>query len=165
LGMIAPSNPNRATGGDDHCSSRYRSADASTTAQPPAWQGDLQAPRWTLVRARRLAPALTRVPCPLPRRIERGACVDCFPAHAAFPEWPGGVGVRIVTFEASARARRNQIILMQLICKPVRSRSAIRLGCSNSSSTPSLSAGVWDKTPLPAHSPIFLFNLPLLRHV
>ncbi len=39
------------------------------------------------------------------------------------------------------------------------------LSCSNSSSTPSLSAGEWDKTPLPAHSPIFLSNLPLLRHV
>jgi hypothetical protein len=37
--------------------------------------------------------------------------------------------------------------------------------CSNSSSPPSLSAGKWDKTPLPAHSPIFLSNLPLLRHV
>ena len=25
------------------------------------------------------------VPCPLPRRIETGACVDCFPARVAFP--------------------------------------------------------------------------------
>src|SRR4051812_19119425 len=25
------------------------------------------------------------VPCPGPRRIEAGACVDCFPAHTAFP--------------------------------------------------------------------------------
>ena len=25
------------------------------------------------------------VPCPVPRRIEAGACVDCFPAHTAFP--------------------------------------------------------------------------------
>ena len=25
------------------------------------------------------------VPCPLPRRIETGARVDCFPAHTAFP--------------------------------------------------------------------------------
>ncbi len=33
------------------------------------------------------------------------------------------------------------------------------------SSSPSLSAGEWDKTPLPAHSPIFLSNLPLLGHV
>src|SRR5215203_690346 len=24
-------------------------------------------------------------PCPVPRRIEAGACVDCFPAHTAFP--------------------------------------------------------------------------------
>src|SRR6266699_498955 len=35
----------------------------------------------------------------------------------------------------------------------------------SNSSSPSLSAGEWDKTPLPAHSPIFLSNLPLLRHV
>ena len=27
----------------------------------------------------------SNVPCPLPRRIETGACVDCFPAHTAFP--------------------------------------------------------------------------------
>src|SRR3954453_16941994 len=25
------------------------------------------------------------MPCPVPRRIEAGACVDCFPAHTAFP--------------------------------------------------------------------------------
>src|SRR3954463_3144820 len=25
------------------------------------------------------------VPCPVPRRIEAGACVDCFPAHTASP--------------------------------------------------------------------------------
>ena len=35
----------------------------------------------------------------------------------------------------------------------------------SNSSSPSLSAGEWDKPPLPAHSPIFLSNLPLLRHV
>jgi len=28
---------------------------------------------------------LSSVPCPVPRRIETGACVDCFPAHTAFP--------------------------------------------------------------------------------
>ncbi len=28
---------------------------------------------------------LSNVPCPIPRRIEAGASVDCFPAHAAFP--------------------------------------------------------------------------------
>src|SRR3954467_3775852 len=27
----------------------------------------------------------SNVPCPVPRRIEAGACVDCFPAHTAFP--------------------------------------------------------------------------------
>jgi hypothetical protein len=33
---------------------------------------------------------LSGVPCPLPRRIETGACVDCFPAHAAFPVLQAG---------------------------------------------------------------------------
>ena len=33
---------------------------------------------------------LSGVPCPLPRRIKTGACVDCFPAHAAFPVMPAG---------------------------------------------------------------------------
>lgn len=27
----------------------------------------------------------SNVPCPVPRRIKAGACVDCFPAHTAFP--------------------------------------------------------------------------------
>ena len=27
----------------------------------------------------------SNVPCPVPRRIETGACVDCFPVHTAFP--------------------------------------------------------------------------------
>ena len=30
------------------------------------------------------------VPCPLPRRIETGACVDCFPVRAAFPVLQAG---------------------------------------------------------------------------
>jgi len=30
------------------------------------------------------------VPCPLPRRIETGACVDCFPVRAAFPVMQAG---------------------------------------------------------------------------
>jgi len=33
---------------------------------------------------------LSGVPCPLPRRIETGACVDCFPVHAAFPVLQAG---------------------------------------------------------------------------
>src|SRR3954454_20651643 len=33
---------------------------------------------------------LSDVPCPLPRRIETGAYVDCFPAHAAFPVMQAG---------------------------------------------------------------------------
>ena len=33
---------------------------------------------------------LSDVPCPLPRRIETGAHVDCFPAHAAFPVMQAG---------------------------------------------------------------------------
>src|SRR5712692_1990087 len=55
-----------------------------------------------------------------------------------------------------------------------RSRSCSLIACAepfddsawlSNSSSPSLSAGEWDKPPLPAHSPIFLSNLPLLRHV
>jgi hypothetical protein len=33
---------------------------------------------------------LSGVPCPLPRRIETGALVDCFPVHAAFPVLQAG---------------------------------------------------------------------------
>jgi hypothetical protein len=33
---------------------------------------------------------LSGVPCPLPRRIETGALVDCFPAHAVFPVLQAG---------------------------------------------------------------------------
>ena len=40
-------------------------------------------------QSRRVSPddphRLSNVPCPVPRRIETGACVDCFPAHTAFP--------------------------------------------------------------------------------
>src|SRR3954454_10314809 len=40
-------------------------------------------------QSRRASPAdphhPSSVPCPVPRRIETGACVDCFPAHVAFP--------------------------------------------------------------------------------
>ena len=40
-------------------------------------------------RSRRVSPDdphhPSNVPCPIPRRIETGACVDCFPAHTAFP--------------------------------------------------------------------------------
>jgi hypothetical protein len=40
------------------------------------------------------------VPCPLPRRIGTGACVDCFP-HSTRPSPNSGrVGIRIVLFEA-----------------------------------------------------------------
>ncbi len=33
---------------------------------------------------------LTSVPCPLPRRIETGAHVDCFPIPRGLPRYPGG---------------------------------------------------------------------------
>jgi hypothetical protein len=36
---------------------------------------------WAARRTR--CAAISGVPCPLPRRIETGALVDCFPAHAA----------------------------------------------------------------------------------
>ena len=32
----------------------------------------------------------SNVPCPISRRIETGACVDCFPVHAAFPVMEAG---------------------------------------------------------------------------
>ena len=41
------------------------------------------------------------VPCPLPRRIGAGACVDCFPIPRPSPN-SGRVGIRIVLFEACA---------------------------------------------------------------
>jgi len=40
------------------------------------------------------------VPCPLPRRIGTGACVDCFPIPRGLPQNSGWVGIRIVLFEA-----------------------------------------------------------------
>jgi hypothetical protein len=40
------------------------------------------------------------VPCPLPRRIGTGACVDCFPIPRGLPRISGWVGIRIVLFEA-----------------------------------------------------------------
>ena len=40
------------------------------------------------------------VPCPLPRRIGTGACVDCFPIPRGLPRNSGWVGIRIVLFEA-----------------------------------------------------------------
>ena len=40
------------------------------------------------------------VPCPLPRRIGTGACVDCFPIPRGLPQNSGRVGIRIVLFEA-----------------------------------------------------------------
>jgi DNA invertase Pin-like site-specific DNA recombinase len=33
---------------------------------------------------------LTSVPCPLPRRIETGACADCFPIPRGLPRYSGG---------------------------------------------------------------------------
>jgi len=33
---------------------------------------------------------LTSVPCPLPRRIETGACVDCFPISRGLPRFSAG---------------------------------------------------------------------------
>src|SRR3954465_16002946 len=50
---------------------------------PPMRRGSCQP------QSRRVSPDdphhLSNVPCPVPRRIETGACVDCFPAHTAFP--------------------------------------------------------------------------------
>src|SRR4051795_3648545 len=50
---------------------------------PPVRRGGCQP------QSRRVSPDYahhpSNVPCPIPRRIETGACVDCFPAHTAFP--------------------------------------------------------------------------------
>src|SRR4030095_10922780 len=53
------------------------------SAPPP--ESDLEA----ATPAQNASP-LSSVPCPIPRRIEAGASVDCIPAHAAFPEMKAG---------------------------------------------------------------------------
>ena len=56
---------------------------------PPLWRR-----RGRYPRPQRVSPDYphhpSNVPCPVPRRIETGACVDCFPAHAAFPVLQAG---------------------------------------------------------------------------
>jgi len=74
-----------------------RALSSASITRPPRSYGPLRLPsdppplrRWGCQpRSRRVSPDYahhpSNVPCPLPRRIETGACVDCFPAHAAFP--------------------------------------------------------------------------------
>ena len=50
----------------------------------------VEAATLTMVDLPRYPLHLSGVPCPLPRRIETGALVDCFPAHAAFPVLQAG---------------------------------------------------------------------------
>jgi hypothetical protein len=74
-----------------------RALSSASITRPPRSYGPLRLPsdppplrRWGCQsRSRRVSPDYahhpSNVPCPIPRRIETGACVDCFPAHAAFP--------------------------------------------------------------------------------
>jgi hypothetical protein len=74
-----------------------RALSSASITRPPRSYGPLRLPsdppplrRWGCQpRSRRVSPDYahhpSNVPCPIPRRIEAGACVDCFPAHAAFP--------------------------------------------------------------------------------
>jgi len=74
-----------------------RALSSASITRPPRSYGPLRLPsdpppgqRWGCQpRSRRVSPAdphhPSSVPCPVPRRIETGACVDCFPAHTAFP--------------------------------------------------------------------------------
>src|SRR5215213_304910 len=74
-----------------------RALSSASITRPPRSYGPLRLPsdpppvrRWGCQpRSRRVSPDdphhPSTVPCPVPRRIEAGACVDCFPAHTAFP--------------------------------------------------------------------------------
>ena len=74
-----------------------RALSSASITWPPRSYGPLRLPsdpppvrRWGCQPpSRRVSPAdphhPSTVPCPVPRRIETGACVDCFPAHVAFP--------------------------------------------------------------------------------
>src|SRR3954454_1068914 len=74
-----------------------RALSSASITRPPRSYGPLRLPsdpppvrrRGCPPRSRRVSPDdphhPSNVPCPVPRRIETGACVDCFPAHAAFP--------------------------------------------------------------------------------
>jgi len=59
-------------------------------SRPVRRQSDVEAATFDRMGLPRYPPHLSDVPCPLPRRIETGACVDCFPAHAAFPVLQAG---------------------------------------------------------------------------
>ena len=56
----------------------------------PLSEAALRPPPWPQMGLPRYPHHLSGVPCPLPRRIETGACVDGFPAHAAFPVMQAG---------------------------------------------------------------------------
>ena len=74
-----------------------RALSSASITWPPRSYGPLRLPsdpppvrRWGCQPpSGRVSPAdphhPSSVPCPVPRRIETGACVDCFPAHTAFP--------------------------------------------------------------------------------
>ena len=74
-----------------------RALSSASITQPPRSYGPLRLPSdpppvrrgGCQPQSRRVSPDdphhPSTVPCPVPRRIETGACVDCFPAHTAFP--------------------------------------------------------------------------------
>jgi hypothetical protein len=62
---------------------------------------------------------LSGVPRPLPRRIETGALVDCFPAHAAFPVMQA-VGIRTSTSRpAQASLTLRPVGLLNRLRRPL----------------------------------------------
>ena len=71
---------------------------------------------------------LSGVPCPLPRRIETGACVDCFPAHAPSP-FCRRVGIRTSTFEACSGFTH---VTARRIAQPPKAAFVTRLRSSRS---------------------------------
>ncbi len=74
-----------------------RALSSASITRPPRSYGPLRLPsdpppvrRWGCQpQSGRVSPDdphhPSNVPCPVPRRIKAGACVDCFPAHTAFP--------------------------------------------------------------------------------
>src|SRR4051794_41395754 len=79
-----------------------RALSSASITRPPRSYGPLRLPsdpppvrrRGCQPQSRRVSPDdphhLSNVPCPVPRRIEAGACVDCFPPHTALPVSPAG---------------------------------------------------------------------------
>src|SRR4051812_2241591 len=79
-----------------------RALSSASITRPPRSYGPLRLPsdpppvrrRGCQPQSRRVSPDdphhPSNVPCPVPRRIEAGACVGCFPPPVAFPPFPAG---------------------------------------------------------------------------